>query len=146
MRKDLFGYAVAVGLSIGLSLPALAETPVAGGKLTIQLNKLQKIDGGGCQAYFLFRNHTGASFEGFQMSIAVLDKKGVIEKLLSINAAPLPVARTTLKLFDIPQIACTDIGQVLLHDIPVCKPQNGKQMNCFPLLKLESLATAQLVE
>lgn len=146
MRKELFGYAIAMGLSIGLSLPVLAETPVAGGKLTIELNKFEQINGGGCRAYFLFRNHTGTSFQGFQMSLAVLNKAGVIEKLLSVDAAPLPVARTTLKLFDIPKLSCGDIGQVLLHDIPICRPQNGKQMNCFPLLKLKSLTTAQLVE
>jgi hypothetical protein len=129
-----------------LATAALAETPVAGGKLTIELNKFEDIAGGGCRAYFLFRNDTGASFEGFQMSLAIFNKDGVIDRLLSIDASPLPVARTTLKLFEIPQIACPDIGQVLLHDIPVCKPQNGTQTDCFPLIDLKSRTPAPLVE
>jgi hypothetical protein len=141
--------ALAAGVAIALpvwALPVWAETPVPGGKLGVELNKFEEITGGGCRAYFLFRNDTGTSFEGFQMSLAIFKKDGVIDRLLSIDAAPLPVARTTLKLFEIPQIACADIGQVLLHDIPVCKPQNGEAPDCFPLIELKSRTSAQLVE
>jgi hypothetical protein len=137
---------LAFGLLMGGAVPGLAETPVAGGKLAVELNKFEEIAGGGCRAYFLFRNDTGASFEGFQMSLAIFTKDGIIDRLLSIDASPLPVARTTLKLFEIPQIACADIGQVLLHDLPVCKPQNGTQTDCFPLIELKSRTSAPLVE
>ncbi len=150
MYGRLLKQATAAGLATALltaeALPLRAETPVAGGKLSIELNKFEEIAGGGCRAYFLFKNDTGASFEGFQMSLAIFNKDAVIDRLLSIDASPLPVARTTLKLFEIPQIACTDIGQVLLHDIPVCKPQNGTQTDCFPLIDLKSRTSAPLVE
>lgn len=137
---------LSASLSLALTQFALAETPVPGGRLTVEMNKFEAAEGGGCRAYFLFRNQTGTSFEAFQMSLAVLDKTGVINRLLSIDAAPLPVARTTLKLFDIPGIACEDIGQVLLHDIPACKPQNGQNEDCFPLIDLQSRTPAALVE
>ena len=121
---------------------ALAET----GKLTIEINKFEEIEGGGCRAFFLFQNGTPTSFEGFEMSLAIFNKAGVIDRLLSIDAAPLPVARTMLKLFEVPQIACTDIGQVLLHDVPVCKPQNGENTDCYPLIDLSSKTSAPLVK
>ena len=146
MLGRVLGRAMTAVLSVGLALPVWAETPTPGGKLTVELNKFEEISGGGCRAYFLFRNDTGASFEGFQMSLAVINKDGVIDRLLSIDASPLPVARTTLKLFEIPQIACANIGQVLLHDIPVCKPQNGSQTDCFPLIDLKSRTPAPLIE
>lgn len=146
MLRRLLGRAVAVLLTVAVGLPVCAETPAPGGKLTVELNKFEEMAGGGCRAYFLFKNDTGVSFEGFEMSLAVINKNGVIDRLLSIDAAPLPVARTTLKLFEIPQIACADITQVLLHDIPVCKPQNGTQTDCFPMIDLKSRTTAALVE
>ena len=146
LLKQAAAKVLAASLMAGAALPVWAETPVAGGKLAIELNKFEEIAGGGCRAYFLFRNDTGASFEGFQMSLAIFNKDGVIDRLLSIDAAPLPVARTTLKLFEIPQIACADVGQVLLHDIPICKPQNGAQTDCFPLIDLKSRTSAPLVE
>lgn len=146
MRQKTMKLAMTAVLGVALVLPVWAETPAPGGKLTVELNKFEEITGGGCRAYFLFKNDTGASFEGFQMSLAVFNKDGVIDRLLSIDAAPLPVARTTLKLFEIPQIPCANISQILLHDIPVCKPQNGAQTDCFPLIDLKSRTSAPLVE
>ncbi|MDE4097183.1 hypothetical protein [Phaeobacter gallaeciensis] len=132
---------VAVTL-IALPRNAMAET----GPLLVELNKTEEIDGGGCRAFFLFRNQTGKSFAGFEMSLAILDAGGVIDRLLSVDAAPLPVQRTTLKLFEIPDIACSNISEILLHDITSCQPQNEEQMDCFPILNLESRAAAQLVK
>lgn len=123
------------------------STPLAGtGPLTVEINKFEPNDTGGCRAFFLFRNETGLSFEGFEMSLAIFDATGVIDRLLSIDAAPLPAARTTLKLFEIPDISCTDISQILLHEIPSCKPQNADQMDCYSLLELNSRTTATLVK
>lgn len=143
---------------MGIHLPRLAATLVAAillfssatlaetGRLTIEVNKFEEIEGGGCRAFFLFRNDTPTSFEGFEMSLAIFDKSGVIDRLLSIDAAPLPVARTTLKLFEIPQIACANIGQILLHDVPICKPQNAEATDCYPLIDLASKTPAALVK
>lgn len=125
-----------------LPLVSQAET----GQLQVELNKVEEIDGGGCRAFFLFRNQTGKSFAGFEMSLAILDGQGVIDRLLSIDASPLPVQRTTLKLFEIPEIACSNISEILLHDVTSCQPQNEDQMDCFPILDLGSKTSAQLVK
>lgn len=122
-----------------------SAVPASGG-LTVELNKFEDGDSGGCRAFFLFHNQTGKTFEGFEMSLAILDGRGVIDRLLSIDAAPLPADRTTLKLFEIPGLACNNISQVLLHEIPVCKPQNEDPIDCFPLLTLASKAPAALVK
>ena len=75
--------------------PAAAQTELNsadGGKMTVELNKFEEIDTesstGGCRAFFLFRNATGKSFDGFEMSLAILDGDGVIDRLLAIDAAP----------------------------------------------------------
>lgn len=133
---------VAAFLLTMLPLSGQAET----GQLQVELNKVEEIDGGGCRAFFLFRNQTGKSFAGFEMSLAILDGQGVIDRLLSIDAAPLPVQRTTLKLFEIPEIACANISEILLHDVTSCQPQNEEQMDCFPILDLGSKAAPQLVK
>lgn len=140
-----WGLVLAVSLGV-VAGGAGAETPTPGGRLKVELNKFEPTEDKGCRAYFLFQNQTGASFQAFQMSLAIFDKAGVIDRLLAIDAAPLPVARTTLKLFDIPGLACEDISQVLLHDIPACTPQNGEAMDCFPLVDLSSRTPAALVE
>lgn len=122
------------------STPALANS----GKLSIELNKFEENESGGCQAFFLFRNQTDLTFEGFEMSFAVLNGEGIIDRLLTIDAAPLPAARTTLKLFEIPETTCDGISALLLHELASCRPQNDEEMDCFPILELVSRTNASL--
>ncbi|MEM9344729.1 MAG: hypothetical protein AAGA87_16945 [Pseudomonadota bacterium] len=140
MFKTLAAFALLLGLATA------AQAQEGGGGLTVELNKLEEGEAGGCRAFFLFRNETGMSFEGFEMSLAILDTSGVIGQLLSIDAAPLPVARTTLKLFEIPETMCSGVGEILLHEMTSCQPQNAEEMDCFEILTLDSKAAAQLVK
>ncbi|WP_235442155.1 hypothetical protein [Rhabdonatronobacter sediminivivens] len=132
---------IAAVLGIAPAIPAQAET----GQLRIELNKFEETEDSGCRAFFLFRNETGLTLTGFEMSLAILDRDGVIDRLLTIDAAPLPTARTTLKLFEIPEIRCSAISEILLHDLPSCQPQNAPEMDCFPLLELVSRTDAAIV-
>lgn len=132
----------AAALAISTTTMVTAGT----GRLSVELNKFEEIEGDGCRIFFLFRNQTDNSFDGFEMSLAILDGNGVIDRLLSIDAAPLPVARTTLKLFEIPDTTCSNISEILLHELTSCKPQNGEEMDCFPILDLGSKASAPLVK
>lgn len=137
-------------LAMGSGLDAAVAQEAAPGPLpgsmTVELNKFEDADSGSCRAFFLFRNQTGLTFEGFEMSLAILDGEGVIDRLLTIDAAPIPAARTTLKLFEIPETRCDEISEVLLHEIGACRPQNAAGMDCFPLLKLVSRTSAALVQ
>ena len=134
-------------LAAVLALLFTAGQPWAdAGQLTVELNKFEENETGGCRAFFLFRNQTDMTFEGFEMSLAILDQIGVIDRLLSIDAAPLPMSRTTLKLFEIPDISCASIGEILLHELSSCRPQNADEMDCFPILQLNSKTSAALVK
>lgn len=134
----------------GKLLPLFAATLLAGtepssaqsGRLGVELNKFEPADSGGCRTFFLFRNQSGMTLEAFEMSLAVLDTGGVIDQLLSIDAAPLPIARTTLKLFEIPDISCDRISEILLHEMTACTPQNAEPMDCFEIMDLSSKASA----
>ncbi|WP_285674894.1 hypothetical protein [Paralimibaculum aggregatum] len=126
---------------------AVAGAPASAqdARLVVELNKFEDVESG-CRSFFLFRNQTETVFAAFEMSLAILDKGGVIDRLLTIDAAPLPAERTTLKLFEIPEIGCADIGEVLLHDITACAPQNEAELDCFPLIDLSSKTSAPLVK
>ena len=143
MQSRLNALKIAVGtMFLFTALPAFAQTQM----LTVELNKFEPSETGGCRAFFLFRNQSGKAFEGFEMSLAILNANGIIDRLLNIDAAPLPVARTTLKLFEIADIACDDISEILLHAIDTCKPQNEDNTDCFPMVDLVSRTSAELVK
>lgn len=131
---------------VGLVMVLGPHAGAAQERLTVELNKLEPADGGGCQAFFLFRNGTSLNLEAFEMSLAVLDADGVIDRLLTIDAAPLPASRTTLKLFEIPELGCDGISEILLHEITACRPQNAEDVDCFGIIDLTSRAGAALVK
>lgn len=133
--------------AIALCASLVAPASVAqDGRLTVELNKVEEAESGGCRAFFLFRNATGKTLEAFEMSLAILDGNGVIDRLLTVDAAPLPSSRTTLKLFEVPELGCTAISEVLLHDVAACKPQNEDEIDCFEIMDLVSRAPATFVK
>lgn len=114
-------------------------------QLVVELNKLEVIESG-CRTFFLFRNRTDVDFSEFEMSLAILDQQGIIDRLLTVDAAPLPADRTTLKLFEIPEIPCDNIGEILLHDITRCESSQDAAVDCFGLIDLQSRAAAALIK
>ncbi|WP_425093553.1 hypothetical protein [Tropicimonas sp. S265A] len=142
----MFRIGMVFAVSACLAAPALGQESAIDGPLVVELNKLEQGEGDVCRAFFLFRNGTGRAFEGFEVSFALLDQGGVIDQLLTVDAAPLPVARTTLKLFEFPDVACGDIAELLLHEIGACRPQNGEELDCFEFMELQSKASAALVQ
>jgi len=129
-----------------LTFLALLAAPMAQAQsLTVELNKLENVETG-CQAFFLFQNGREDTLTSFEMSLAILTSDGIIDRLLTIDAAPLPAERTTLKLFEISDTQCANIGEILLHDIPACTPQSGDPQDCYSFLELNSRAAAPLVK
>ena len=136
-------FACGLALVLPLAMGARAQTD---GRLGVELNKLEPMEAGGCRVYFVFRNRTGETFSRFEMALALFDGAGVVDRLLTVDAAPLPPARTTLKLFEVPGLACTAVSEVLLHDLPACAMANRAQTDCFGLLDLGSKAAVPLVQ
>ena len=66
--------------------------------------------------------------------------------MMAVDASPLPVERTTLKLFEFPDVACSEISQLLLHEVGACRPQNDEELNCFDFMVLDSKTSATLVQ
>lgn len=127
------------------SMLGYAGQAAADDKIVVELNKFEASESGTCQAFFLFRNNTKETYVSFEMSLAILDETGVIDRLLTIDAAPLNATRTALKLFEIPEIACGSISEILVHDIGSCKPQNAEEADCFGRIDLISRTDARLV-
>ena len=136
---------LAIRTALVALLLAASSAAAQPGRIGVELNKLEDGEDGACRAFFLFRNVGDVTLEGFEMSLAILDGGGVIDRLLTIDAAPLPASRTTLRLFDIPETGCAGISEIILHDIPVCEAADAEPRDCYALIDLASRATAELV-
>ena len=107
-----------------VSLLILA-TPVIGQQnLKIELNKLEAVEGA-CRAYMIFENNSGNAYDSLKLDLVMFDSDGLINKRIAVEGAPLPVGKTSVKLFDIQDVSCEQLGRILLNDVLTCSGPGG---------------------
>jgi hypothetical protein len=130
------GQAGAVCAALGLAVvvqPLVAATP----ELLIELNKLEDTDQG-CRSLFLFDNGTGHELNRFRVDLILFDPEGVYAKQLLLDLAPLHEDKKVLASFLLAEKPCSSIGSILVNGLPLCEDGAGAQVDCVPLLKVES--------
>ncbi len=124
--------------SVGLSTPSIAAEP-GEGMVAIELNKLET-DGSDCQPYLVFENATEIDFGSLKLDLVMFDTDGIIARRVAVEGAPLPPGKMTVKVFDMPGLACVRIGRVLLNGLTQCADQAGERSDCLAYIKTSSLA------
>lgn len=129
-----------------LALGALAGIAAAQ-EIKLELNKLEpQPETNACRAYLVFDNSAGPAIEALQLDLILFDRDGVIARRLAVDTAPLRAAKTTVKLFDIPDLACTDIRRILINEVLECRDADGAHADCIERLTLSTRAETQLVK
>ena len=139
----------AIGLTLLLSGAFLiratteaAEPPAAIG---VELNRLED-QAGSCRAYVVVRNPGTADFSGFALDLVVFDRGGTIMRRLAIDVAPVRPAKTTVKVFDIPETSCSAIGSILVNDVIHCRDASGDLAGCVDRLSTSSKLAVSLLK
>lgn len=117
-------------LYCGLAATASAQSPTLG----LELNKLEAA-GDACRAYLVLRNRTDDAFATLKLDLVMFDGDGIVARRLAVDAAPLPAGKTSLKVFDIAQLACPRIGQMLLNGVLDCAGAAGPYDDCLARLE-----------
>ena len=119
-------------------LAALAQPLVAAeAELLIELNKLEDTEQG-CRSLFLFDNATGHELNRFRVDLILFDQEGVYAKQLLLDMAPLHEDKKVMASFLLAEQSCDSIGSILVNDLPWCENGSGAELDCVPLLKVES--------
>ncbi|HEY2538685.1 MAG TPA: Tat pathway signal sequence domain protein [Stellaceae bacterium] len=121
-------------------LPDRAESPKSIG---LELNKLEQ-QGGNCRAYLVIANPGTDAFTGFTLDLIVFDHSGTISRRLAVELAPLRAPKTMVKVFDIPETACTGIGNILVNDVLHCRGANGELGGCIDRITTSSKLSVKL--
>lgn len=145
-RRTILSSLFAALLVLFATTPALAaEQPVAdneqsvadNGGLRVELNKLEPIDSA-CRAYLMFENHTDVNFTSLKLDLVMFDPQGIINRRLAVEGGPLPASKTSVKLFDIEGVSCSDVDRVLLNGILNCTSAQGERSDCLGLVETTS--------
>ena len=121
-----------------LGLAAFAQPSIAAeAELLIELNKLEDTEQG-CRSLFLFDNATGHELNRFRVDLILFDQEGVYAKQLLLDMAPLYEDKKVMASFLLADHSCDSIGSILVNDLPRCENGSGAELDCVPLLKVES--------
>jgi hypothetical protein len=112
--------------------------------IKVELNKLEP-NADACRAYLIFDN-AGPAIEALQLDLVLFDQSEVISRSIVVDTGPLRAAKTTVKLVDIPGLACADIRRMLLNDVSECRDAAGAHNDCIERLTLSSRSEVELVK
>jgi hypothetical protein len=119
-----------------------AETPT---KIGVELNRLED-QNGNCRAYLVISNPGSADFSGFALDLVVFDRGGTIMRRLAVDVAPVRPAKTSVKVFDIPETTCGAIGSILVNDVIHCRDPTGDVAECIDRLSTSSKLSVSLMK
>ena len=99
-------------LVVSTAVTALA----ADSGVSVELNKLEPQDAA-CRAYFVLENRSPIAFSTLKLDLVMFDNDGIVTRLLAAELGPLPLEKTSLKVFDMEELPCTGLGRLLLNDV-----------------------------
>lgn len=120
----------------------------------LELNKLEPTgpNHATCRVYFVVTNPEAEPATQFQLDLILFGKDGVIARRIALELAPLPPHKTAVRLFDVPNLQCDDIGQILVNDVLACRFGNqqnsdeAQRQACLDRITVSSRAKAPLTK
>jgi hypothetical protein len=122
------------------SVAAAEEGTVADAKQTsvaIELNKLEPKDSD-CRAYFVIDNKSDKTYETLKLDFILFRPDGIIDQRFAVELAPLRAKKRTVKLFDVSNTSCDDVGSFLINDVMECKAGSEDVADCLEGLAVSS--------
>src|SRR5262245_49593844 len=120
-----------------------ATTPADANAISIELNKLET-QGSQCRAYFVVTNKNAANYQELKLDLVLFRPDGVIGRRFAVDLAPLKSNKRTVKLFELADTACDDVGSFLINEIMGCRTDTGPVADCLDGIAVSSLTKAQL--
>ncbi len=130
-QPKLFGLALCGAMALGGS--AFAQT----GNFELELNAA--VDAGdGCQLTFVASNNTGVALSKASYEVAVFDSDGLVSSLFVFEFGELPMNKTRVVLFSLPEQKCEKISRLLVNRQDECDSADGPQDICMKALNTSS--------
>lgn len=114
-------------------------------RISLELNKLEPASNA-CRAFVVLQNGSGVAYESLRLDLVMFDAEGVVAKRLALETAPLPVDKTSLKVFDISGMECGQVGRILLNDVLDCTDINGTKTGCLALIDVSARGGLSLIK
>jgi hypothetical protein len=104
--------------------PAAPAVEPAPGKVTVELNKLEAA-GTACRGYFMVTNRSPQALKELRTEVYLFDRKGVVLRRVGLTFADIRPERAKVAIFDLAEVACGDLGRLLINDVLSCTAGDG---------------------
>ncbi|MDA7966492.1 hypothetical protein [Ruegeria sp.] len=128
-------------LPVGTQAQSVQDAPSS---LFVELNTVEDIDGG-CRFTFVARNGTGQAIDTAMFEAVVFDSSDRVATLSLFNFRELPVDRVRVRQFRIPDLSCSNVGQVLINGVNRCVVGGAESEICSDALSLSSRTEMELL-
>ena len=97
-----------------------------------------------CQVFIRVGNESDTNYAAFKIDLAFFDQDGIINDRVLVDLAPLRARKTSIHVFDMPDLDCGNVGEVLLNDITECQAENAENSpdDCFAAVRLNAHGSA----
>ncbi len=142
-------------LAAALLLPSMAAVPSKAQEaamLSLELNKLEPVAataGGtaGCRAYLVAADPEGGpKFDALRLDLVLFGTDGVIARRIALDVGPVSPGRMQVRPFELRDLPCDGIGQILVNDALICKIGGADQTDCMDRLRTGSRVSTKLVK
>lgn len=138
-------FIVAAAAALLIAQPSSAQDPQpktdqaqSDDAVTLELNKLEASDKG-CRAYVVVSNPSSTTYDAYKLDLVMFQTDGVIGRRFALDLAPLRPSKRTVKLFELDNTSCENIGSFLVNDVLECRAASGPVTDCLSRLKVSSL-------
>lgn len=114
-----------------------AAEPTSATQLGVELNRLEQLDSV-CRVYLVFENKLGSPLEALQLELVLFDSQGFVWRRLTLDAAPIAEDKTSVKLFDLADTECDQMGRILINDLVEIAGPDGALPNDVTQLDLST--------
>lgn len=120
-----------------LALVFGASAHAQSGNFELELNTAADVPQA-CRLTFVATNGTGVALTSTSYEVAAFDSKGVVSSILVLEFGELPLNKTRVVQFDLPNLACADLSRILVNGQDQCKSASGDQDVCMKALSASS--------
>jgi hypothetical protein len=122
---------------------AAAPGPAAAAPaIGVELNKLESA-GTSCRSYFLVTNRTPDALKDLRLEVYLFDRQGVVLRRIALPFSGLRSERSKVMIFDLADIACTDLDRLLVNEVLTCTGEDGAPVKgCADMVAVTTRASA----
>ncbi|MEQ5868710.1 hypothetical protein J4E08_02225 [Sagittula sp. NFXS13] len=121
MASRAFSVLTALSLAALTALPVMAQED-ASDRLSIELNSVEPQETG-CRMSFVVLNGHEVDLSSAVFEAVLFDAEGAVERMTLFDFGALPSKRTRVRQFVVPQLACDNLGQILINGAQTCEAE-----------------------